>query len=501
MRNVEQNSENGRNYKMLSILVLDLCISTVASLGAVLFVRWLGDPFGSLQHFVYVWVPLAALGALIGFLILGSYKIVLLHSSYRSIGRLLSASAVKELFMVFLILIKVFNLSSPKIEFLVLLFDCLLSMFLLIFVRVMVIWVYDLMQNSPESNINKLYLLVYGTSNKSLSMVTRFKTSPHYSIVGLLTPHKERDGLKYQSLKAYAFETEEDLLRIKQHLGIDGILFAREKDTTAERQRLISYCMDLGIHVMMAPEVAELEIVDPESEALSDVDNGQEHFASRPLKPQKTGGSQISPDDKDYIPDGMNAFERGSKRILDFFIASGCLIVFSPLFLIVWAAIKLEDGGPALYKQERIGRFGRPFNIYKFRSMKLDAEAAGPALFAGDDDPRLTKVGKFIRAHHLDELPQLFNVWLGEMAFVGPRPERKFYIDQIMEKDPRYAYLYQIRPGVTSYATYYNGYTDTLEKMLRRLQYDLFYLKHRSWWFDIKVLWKTFQSIMVGKKF
>ena len=105
------------------------------------------------------------------------------------------------------------------------------------------------------------------------------------------------------------------------------------------------------------------------------------------------------------------------------------------------------------------------------------------------------------RKHHLDELPQLWNVFIGEMAFIGPRPERKFYIDQIMQYDPRYRYLYQIRPGVTSYATLYNGYTDTMEKMLRRLRYDLFYLEHRSWWFDFKILWMTFFSIVFGKKF
>ena len=115
--------------------------------------------------------------------------------------------------------------------------------------------------------------------------------------------------------------------------------------------------------------------------------------------------------------------------------------------------------------------------------------------------PRMTHVGKFLREHHLDELPQLWNVFIGDMAFIGPRPERKFYIDQIMEHDPRYRFLYQIRPGVTSYATLYNGYTDTLEKMLRRLRYDLFYLEHRSWWFDFKILVKTFLNIAFGKKF
>jgi lipopolysaccharide/colanic/teichoic acid biosynthesis glycosyltransferase len=204
-----------------------------------------------------------------------------------------------------------------------------------------------------------------------------------------------------------------------------------------------------------------------------------------------------------FIQDNMSSVGRNTKRLIDLF-ASGCaLVIFSPLILICYIAVRLEDGGPAIYAQERIGRFGRPFKIYKFRSMRMDAEKMGPQLShgGGENDPRLTKVGAFIRAHHLDELPQLWNVFVGDMAFVGPRPERQFYIDQIMEYDKRYSYLYQIRPGVTSYATLYNGYTDTMEKMLRRLEYDLYYLNHRTFWLDIKILFNTFCSIIFGKIF
>lgn len=213
--------------------------------------------------------------------------------------------------------------------------------------------------------------------------------------------------------------------------------------------------------------------------------------------------NMVEKDTMAFIPDGMTALERGMKRGVDMLIAAVCIIVFSPLFLLSYILIKLDDGGPALYVQERIGRFGRPFKIYKYRSMRLDAEKMGPQLShkGGDDDPRLTKIGKFLRRHHLDELPQLWNVFVGDMAFVGYRPERKFFIDQIMQHDPRYAFLYQIRPGVTSYATLYNGYTDTMEKMLRRLELDLYYLRHRSFWFDVKVLLLTFGSIIFGKKF
>lgn len=176
-----------------------------------------------------------------------------------------------------------------------------------------------------------------------------------------------------------------------------------------------------------------------------------------------------------YIRDGMTAIEKDIKRIGDCITAGILLGDFFPLFLICYIAVRREDGGPAIFKQERIGRFGRPFNIYKFRSMRLDAEKFGPELFKGEMiDPRLTKVGRFLRAHHLDELPQLWNVFVGDMAFIGPRPEREFYIKQIEEVDSRYHMLYQIRPNVTSYATLYNGYTDTIEKMVTRLRYDLF---------------------------
>lgn len=202
-----------------------------------------------------------------------------------------------------------------------------------------------------------------------------------------------------------------------------------------------------------------------------------------------------------FIYDGMNEMERNVKRVFDFLVAFVALVVFSPLFIVCYFAVKHEDGGPAIFKQERIGRFGRPFYIYKFRSMRVDAEKNGPALYQHERDTRMTKVGKFLRVHHLDELPQLWNVVRGDMSFIGPRPERKFYIDKIMLHDVRYEYLYQIRPGVTSYATLYNGYTDTMEKMLKRLELDLYYLKNRSWWFDITILFKTFVNLAIGKKF
>jgi len=199
--------------------------------------------------------------------------------------------------------------------------------------------------------------------------------------------------------------------------------------------------------------------------------------------------------------DAMGKVQRCIKRGFDLVAAFAGIVVCSPVFLIISLLITYQGNGPVFFRQIRIGYKGRPFAIFKFRTMSSVVEEEGPQLVAGCDETNSTRLEQFLRGHHLDELPQLWNVLRGDMSFVGPRPERKFFIDKIMEKDARYANLYQIRPGVTSYATLYNGYTDTMEKMLRRLEFDLYYLEHHSWWLDMKILIRTFLNIVGGKKF
>lgn len=200
------------------------------------------------------------------------------------------------------------------------------------------------------------------------------------------------------------------------------------------------------------------------------------------------------------IKDGMNLFERGVKRTIDIIGALLGLIITSPVFLIIVIMQKREGEGPVFFNQERIGKGGKPFTIHKFRTMKVEAEAGGPQL-AQEADERLTNVGKCLRAHHLDELPQMWNVLKGDMSFVGYRPEREFFIKQIIELRPDYVELYACRPGVTSDATLHNGYTDTMDKMVKRLDMDLNYLKTRSLWVDTKIIAETFCSIIGGKLF
>ena len=199
--------------------------------------------------------------------------------------------------------------------------------------------------------------------------------------------------------------------------------------------------------------------------------------------------------------DGMNVFERAVKRVFDFLASLIALIILSPLFVVISIVLLCQRDGKVLFKQERIGYKGKPFNIYKFRTMHTDSESDGRPRLAMVGDERLTKVGRFLREHHLDELPQLLNVLKGDMSFVGPRPERRYFIEKIRKENPDYDYIYLMRPGLTSMATLHNGYTDTMEKMLTRLQMDLDYLCKRSLWLDTKLILKTFLYIVNGKKF
>lgn len=201
---------------------------------------------------------------------------------------------------------------------------------------------------------------------------------------------------------------------------------------------------------------------------------------------------------KEYS-DAMSPFERIIKRIFDVFVALVGIVILFPLFIIIYLIIWLT-GGEVIYKQERIGYKGKSFNIYKFRTMYKDAEKNGIPRTEEERREQMTCVGRFLRDYHLDELPQLFNVVKGDMSFVGPRPERKVFIDRIMEHNPDYVNIYKMRPGLTSNATLYNGYTDTMEKMLIRLDMDLEYLTTRSLWGDFMIICKTAFAIISGKK-
>ncbi len=188
------------------------------------------------------------------------------------------------------------------------------------------------------------------------------------------------------------------------------------------------------------------------------------------------------------------------KRTFDIILAILSTVLFAIPIAVIYLCIRIS-GGHAIYSQERIGYKGKPFILYKFRTMTHDAEDGEQPKLWQDNDDRTTRIGRFLRKHHLDEFPQIWNILRGDMSFVGPRPERPFFVKKIMELRPDYERLYALRPGVFSKATLYNGYTYNMDKMLRRLDMDLDYLEHQSFWLDIHIIWLTATAILTGKQF
>lgn len=197
-------------------------------------------------------------------------------------------------------------------------------------------------------------------------------------------------------------------------------------------------------------------------------------------------------------PDLMPDWQRVCKRTIDIFFSALALIVLSPFLLFTAIMVKLSSKGPIIYKQERIGRFGRPFNIYKFRSMYTDAEVAGPAL-SSKADPRITPWGRFMRKWRIDELPQFVNIIKGNMSLVGPRPERQHFIDIISDTHAHYKYLLKVKPGLTSWGMVQFGYAENVDEMIQRMKYDLLYIENCSLALDIKIILYTIMVLFQGR--
>jgi exopolysaccharide biosynthesis polyprenyl glycosylphosphotransferase len=318
-------------------------------------------------------------------------------------------------------------------------------------------------------------------------------------------------GSNQNALKLY-----EELTQMPKSLGNRFIGFLHVDNKNGYSDKLREVIPDLGTvseikHVLKKEAVEEVIIAIESSEhnylkpMLDDLDDGEHDVAIKIIpdtydimagmvKMNSIFGTPFIVVNKEEMP----PWQESVKRLMDVFVSLLVMIAFSWIYIITAILVRVTSKGPIFYSHERIGKYGKPFRIYKFRSMYIDAEKSGPAL-SKENDPRITPFGRFLRKSRLDEIPQFFNVLIGEMSIVGPRPERKFYIDQLVLRAPHYKHLHKVKPGITSWGQVKYGYAENVDEMVQRMQYDIIYLENRSLIIDLKILIYTVLIVIQGR--
>ena len=282
-----------------------------------------------------------------------------------------------------------------------------------------------------------------------------------------------KDGKSNFNGKLPSLGNIKDLKQIVKEYKVEEAIIAVESSEHASLENIISQLEGMDVLIKVIPDMYDI--------------------LSGSVKMTSIFGAPLITINREIMPAWQQTVKRGMDIVFSLFV----LLVFSPVFIAVGILVKATSKGPIIFSQERIGIHGKPFLIYKFRSMFVDAEKAGPAL-SSRHDPRITRFGMFMRKTRLDEIPQFFNVLIGDMSLVGPRPERQYFIDQIVKKASHYNHLLKVRPGITSWGQVKYGYAENVDQMVERLKYDILYIENMSLMVDFKILIYTVMIVLQG---
>lgn len=324
-----------------------------------------------------------------------------------------------------------------------------------------------------EFSVPTLVIGMSGRTGAKLRNIMDSEAHAGLKIMGCVDVDERSRATAIQGLPVYDANLD-SLTRVCREHGAEAVIVMPSPHGLTRTAQILEKLYNLEIPIYVTPELRGLLSMRPRITQV----------ASEPLV--------------DVTKAGVGASALNLKRLGDVAVSAAALVVLAPVFAAIALLVRIDSSGPVFYRQTRLGLRKRPFKILKFRTMYVNAEAHGPAL-ASDDDPRVTRTGRFLRKYRLDELPQFWNVLRGEMSLVGPRPERPFYTRQIVRRYPAYTLVHQVRPGITSWGMVKYGYAATVDQMIERLPYDLLYIENISLGLDLKILFHTVQTVLRGR--